>query len=126
MKFSKFFSFIIIITALSLFYVREQVALLELGYDISKREKKYISLLDQNNQLRYNTFALCGPKQLEKGTGFSKNNFIILENKHILKAEGAPKTYREAHKNYAFSKFIGKISDIFTLRTQAEAKTITK
>lgn len=125
MKLSKVFSFIILITVLSLFFVREQVALLELGYDISKKEKKYILLLDQNSQLRYNTFALCGPEQLEKEAPFSKNSFVILENKYILKAETAPKTYRVAHKN-AFSKLIGQVANIFTLKAQAEAKTITK
>ncbi|MBM3252945.1 MAG: hypothetical protein FJZ16_01670 [Candidatus Omnitrophica bacterium] len=122
----RFSSLLVLITLISLFYVRQQVELLELSYDVSRREKKYISLLDQNALLRYNTLILSSPAQLEKNFAFNKNSFVILENRYILKSQGVPRVYKIVNKNSGFSKIIGQIASVFTLKTQAEAKPVTK
>lgn len=126
MKPAKFFLSIILITVIALFYVRQQVELLELGYDMSKKEQIYLSLLDRNDQLKYNIIALSSPNQLAKGFAFTSNKFVILENSRILKAGLKPTSYKVAKRNSKILKSIGQIAELFAFKAQAEAKPINK
>ncbi len=126
MKPAKIFLSIILITVIALFYVRQQVELLELGYDMSKKERLYLSLLDRNDQLRYNIVALSSPNQLAKGVAFTKNKFVILENSRILKAGPKPASYKVAKRNSKILESIGQLTELFAFKAQAEAKPINK
>jgi hypothetical protein len=126
MKPTKIFLAIILITFIALSYVRQQVELLELGYDMSKKERVYLSLLDQNDQLRYNIMALSSPNQLAKGIALTRNKFVILESSHILKAGLEPASYKVVKGNVGVLKKIGQLAEVFAFRTQAEAKPINK
>ncbi len=126
MKPAKFFLAVILITFIALSYVRQQVELLELGYDMSKKERVYISLLDRNDQLRYNIMALSSPNQLAKGIALTNNKFVILESSHILNAGLKPASYRVAKRNGGILKSIGQLAELFAFKAQAEAKPISK
>ena len=126
MKPAKFFLAVILVTFIALSYVRQQVELLELGYDMSKKERVYISLLDRNDQLRYNIMALSSPNQLAKGIALTNNKFVILESSHILNAGLKPASYKVVKGNVGVFKKIGQLAEVFAFRTQAEAKPISK
>lgn len=63
---TKFLILLIFSTALSLYYVSQQNALLSLSYEIGQDQSMINSLLDQNNILVYNTYKLKSPNSLEE------------------------------------------------------------
>jgi hypothetical protein len=63
---TKFLILLIFSTALSLYYVSQQNALLSLSYEIGQDQSMINRLLDQNNILVYNTYKLKSPNNLEE------------------------------------------------------------
>lgn len=75
MKLSKLLALILTITSFSLFYVRQQVKLVEISYQVEKNSKNLSEVLDQSQQLMYNVIALKSPANLEKCLIVKKGQF---------------------------------------------------
>lgn len=120
MKLPKVLSIIFTITVISLFYVHQQTEVFRLAYIGQKRTALFHELLDKNNCLRYN---------IEKSA-----SLVRLGNKIISEKEfQMPDSYRLVSLNQsagkgatqsASNKGEGLILRIFSVKTEAEAKTV--
>lgn len=127
MKTAKVFKLILLITLISLFYVRQQVELIELSYDIFKTEKRYNSLLDQNEQLSYNITVLSSLDRLEDRLASKRDRYVILEDEFVVKPESTDDfPYKVVNRNSRLDRFIKQVESIFTVNAQAEAKSTAK
>lgn len=77
MKLSKLLALILTITSFSLLYVRQQVKLVEISYQVEKNSKDLSEVLDHGQQLMYNVTALKSPANLEKCLIVKKGQFAV-------------------------------------------------
>jgi len=120
MKLTKFFSAVVFITSFSVLYVYQQSEIFRLAYLGQKKQTIFTELMDKNTALRYN---------INKSSSLVNIGARISETKDF----GMP-------DNYRFVKFIsspaglkladqspdreGWLARIFTLKREAQAKTI--
>lgn len=118
MRVHKFFVAASFVTLVSVLYVYQQTRILNLAYTSEKRMRVFQELLDKNNLLRYNVDVLTslssmGSKVLEK------SEFEMPAASKVVKVE-APQEKIAVLKN----KF-AEVFNIFSLKSQAEAKPIS-
>ena len=120
MKLTKFLSTVIFITSFSVLYVYQQSEIFRLAYLGQKKQTLFTELLDKNTVLRYN---------INKGSSLVNIGGRINETREFQMPD-----------NYRFVKFVsskdglkladqsqnkvGLMARIFSLRREAQAKTI--
>lgn len=114
----KFLFGIVIVTLFALSYVHQEVELLKTGYQLRNREKLQAELLDQKDILTYNILALKAPSRLESALSFKGADYRMPERWEVvtLKSEGRVVS--------APIKGRGFLAELFSLKREAEAKTI--
>lgn len=86
MSLSRFLAAAVLVTSLTLVYVRQQVELVKLGYRIEAQRKSFAEVLDHNTFLRYNVVALRSPQNLQRQfllTGLEE--FHIVEGQQVVR-----------------------------------------
>lgn len=115
----KFLFGIVVMTLFALFYVHQEVELLKIGYELRSREKLKTELLDQKDILTYNILALKAPSRLESVLSFKGADYRMPERWEVV-AFNSPGKGRVT----APIERRGFIADLFSLKREAEAKTI--
>lgn len=116
---------IVIVTILSVMYVRQQTILLECGYEIYSSNKDCSFLIDRNNELRYNIAKLERPARLET-IMFAKNEDVYMP-RTLYRLELIDDMPHVNIKNEALGPFetAGKmIMSMFLLNTEAVANDL--
>lgn len=86
MRLSRFLAVTILVTSLTLIYVRQQVELVKLGYKIETQQKSFAEVLDQNTCLRYNVVALGSPQNLQRQFSLAGlEEFHIMEGRQVVR-----------------------------------------
>ena len=118
MKLHRFFSFLLIITVISLLYVQMQVEIVKLAYEGRAKESRLKDLLDDRSLLVYNINNLESANNLGQKFLCSQDDLQFADRSQIaslkLPAKGNV-TLAQSSSNTNF--FI----NLFSLRSQAEA-----
>ena len=119
MKTSRVISIIVLITAISLFYVYQQTEIFRMAYNCQKRSSSFQELLDKNTILRYNikraeSLIYIGDKVSESEEFQMPDSFQVVKvfyEKPQVRSVSAPAGIR-------------LVSRLFGIRREAEARTI--
>ncbi len=128
MKVHKFLRMTIIITALALIYVNQQVALIRVSYDIKEKEKIYSDLLDRNKILLYNVKHLESPARLEKALLAKDMELEVPSKERVILVSAMPEKAGTGESKEivsatgAFGRIRQAIANIFVLGSEAQAK----
>lgn len=119
MKLTRFLSIIGCVTTVSCFYVYQQTEILRLAYAGQKKKVVFEEILDKNNFLRYNleksiSLVRIGDRVSQAG------QFQMPDNYRLVRVTGAGVSGQEAQS----LKPQSLASRIFSIKRQAEAKTI--
>ena len=120
MRVSKFLPAIIFITLLCLLYVWQQTEIFRLAYVAQKHESAFQNLLDKNTVLRYNIKS--NSSLIRICNKFStQTDFEMPDNYHLVRLEYYKENLKLAQSQ---SNKESIISRIFSIKRQAEAKTV--
>lgn len=119
MRLPKFLSIIISMTFLSLIYVHQQTEIFRLAYVGEKKMSVFQDLLDKNTVLRYNIGSSASLTRLGSKISNSKD-FQMPDTYRLVKVIGP----REVKLANSVSNRENIVSRIFSVKRQAEAKTI--
>ena len=120
MKISKFLSFTVLITAFSLLYVYQQTEIFRCAYIGHKKQTGMQELLDKNSILRYNIQRNASLVQI--GNKVSKSADYVMPDSYRLVRVSSSNQGLYANKNLPAKETL--LSRIFSVRNQAEARTI--
>ncbi len=121
MKLTRFVYAVIMVVLVLLIYVRQRVELLKAGYEVRAKEMACLELLDQNKILDYNVYVLKSPSSLERFLKATNKNYKVASREKIVQL----RMPGEETQPVAWSG--GQIlSNLFNLKSQAEATTINK
>ncbi len=128
MRLSKFLIFMIGITLTALVYIQLQVQIFHLAYQGKQREKIIQRLKDDNGDVMYNICALksanhLGVKLLNEDSEmqFMERTQIVLVTTPAKETEQKALAFsRQRNRGLAF------LSNLFSLKAQAEARTVRK
>lgn len=84
MNLSKFLLIAVLLTALALGYVHQQVQLLRINYTINRNVDNLSVLLDQNSSLMYNVVGFQSPFYLEQSLAAKKVSVEIPSRWHTI------------------------------------------
>lgn len=118
---AKFLIILLVTTIISLYYVNRQSVLLNLSYGIAQDQMTIECLLDQNNNLIYNSYMLKSPQNLEEA--------LVSENICLYIPEKAQIIYlakKEPFQKEKVKTIRRNIFSIFSLSSKAEAKPIKR
>lgn len=120
MKMTKFLSMTVFITSFCVLYVYQQSEIFRLAYLGSKRQTTYNELLDKNTALSYNikkSSSLVSIGNRINGT----NDFQMPDNYRFVKVVTSRDGLKPANQNQGKE---GLLAGIFSLKREAQAKTI--
>ncbi|MDD5130103.1 MAG: hypothetical protein PHS66_03505 [Candidatus Omnitrophica bacterium] len=120
MRLTKFFSTVVFITSFSVLYVYQQSEIFRLAYLGQKKQAIYTELLDKNTALRYNinkSSSLVNIGARINGT----NDFQMPDNYRFVKFISSSDGLKLANQNRSQE---GLLAKIFSLKREAQAKTI--
>lgn len=127
MKTSKIIILIFMFIAFAFLHVFLQIEIIKLGYQVKRNEDRFQELVDNNNILKYNIYALESPYSLNKYAQANSPTLRILKPVQVLSLYTASKTkYFQQDKNKSFlfnSPVFLALKKLFSGR-QAEARTI--
>lgn len=120
MRLAKFLSTVSLVTIFSLLYVYQQSEIYRLAYLGQKRHSIFQDLLDKNTRLRYNmqksaSLVQIGNKVMDNKDYEMPATFQLVKLSYPL--ENSNIKYRVIKKQNLIARF-------FSVKTQAEAKTI--
>lgn len=119
MRMPKFLSIIISMTILSLLYVHQQTEIFRLAYLGEKKMSVFQDLLDKNTVLRYNIGSSASLTRL--GNKVSNGKDFQMPDTYRLVKVARPQEVRLAQ---GLTNKENIVSRIFSVKRQAEAKTI--
>jgi len=120
MKMSKFLSVTVFVTSFCVLYVYQQSEIFRLAYLDSKRQNTYNELLDKNTALSYNIKK--GSSLVNIGSRISgTNDFQMPDNYRFVKVITSKDGLRPVNQSQAKT---GLLASIFSLKREAQAKTI--
>ena len=118
---TKFFIALFTMTIISLYYVSQQSTLLSLSYEIGQSQMEIERLLDQNNNLIYNSDTLKSPQNLEKVLVSENVDLRIPAKEQIIylaKKEPSQKEQTKTARKNVFS--------LFSITGKAEAEPVKR
>jgi hypothetical protein len=120
MRLGKFLSTIIFVTLLSVLYVYQQTEIFRFAYIGEKRQIILQDLLEKNNILRYNikrndSLVKIGEKFI------ASSDFEIPENFRSVRLKTSEENLRLVRQS---TGRLNKLARLFSIKRQAEAKTI--
>ena len=117
---SKFLSVTVFVTSFCVLYVYQQSEIFRLAYLDSKRQNTYNELLDKNTALSYNIKK--GSSLVNIGSRISgTNDFQMPDNYRFVKVITSKDGLRPVNQSQAKT---GLLASIFSLKREAQAKTI--
>jgi hypothetical protein len=120
MRLTKFFSTVVFITSFSVLYVYQQSEIFRLAYLGQKKQAIFTELLDKNTALRYNINK--GSSLVNIGARISDtNDFQMPDNYRFVKFIPSSRGLKLADQSRAQE---GLLAQIFSLKREAQAKTI--
>jgi len=120
MRLTKFFSVVVFITSFSVLYVYQQSEIFRLAYLGQKKQVIFTELLDKNTALRYNINKSSSLVNI--GARISSiNDFGMPDNYRYVKFISSPGGLKLAKQERAQE---GLLAGIFSLKREAQAKTI--
>ena len=120
MKMTKFISMTVFITSFCVLYVYQQSEIFRLAYLGSKRQTTYNELLDKNTALSYNIKK--GSSLVSIGSRINgTNDFQMPDGYRFVKVTTSKDGFRPASNSQGRE---GLLASIFSLKREAQAKTI--
>jgi hypothetical protein len=120
MKMTKFLSVTVFVTSFCVLYVYQQSEIFRLAYLGSRRQSTYNELLDKNTALSYNIKK--GSSLVSIGSRISgTNDFQMPDNYRFVKVVTSKGELKPANQNQGKE---GLLAGIFSLKREAQAKTI--
>lgn len=110
------------LTLLALCYVYQQTRIVELGYEIKKKEEALSQLLDRNKILVYNVNALCSPLNLDEQVLSKRLDLSQVTSYRIVRLASA----KEGMPATAQRPLIGFLFNLFVPKAEAQASTISR
>ncbi|MDD5006133.1 MAG: hypothetical protein PHS93_06500 [Candidatus Omnitrophica bacterium] len=111
----------------ALLHVFLQTEITKLGYEIKRNEDKFQRLVDNNNILKYNIYALESPHSLDKYVSLNNSKLKILKPVQVFglypKAESKYVAENKSNNLLSNNAVLVTLRKIFASK-QAEAKTI--
>jgi len=120
MKMTKFISLTVFITSFCVLYVYQQSEIFRLAYLGSKRQTVYNELLDKNTALSYNIKKSSSLVNIGSRIN-SSNDFQMPDNYRFVKVVASRDGLKPVNQNQAK---VGLLAGIFSLKREAQAKTI--
>ena len=120
MKMSKFLSVTVFVTSFCVLYVYQQSEIFRLAYLGSKKQNTYNELFDKNTALSYNikkSSSLVNIGTRINGT----SDFQMPDNYRFVKVVASKDELKSVNQNQAKA---GLLAGIFSLKREAQAKTI--
>jgi len=117
MKLVNFVFWVLIFTLFCLLYVYQQTQIFLLAYTVQKKSDIYQELVDKNTLLRYNISRSASLTRIDLCIS-QNNNFQMPEAYQLVKVETKPTGGQRPIRRETL------LSRIFSVRQQAEAKTI--
>lgn len=118
---TKFLIILFTTTVISLYYVGQQSTLLSLSYEIGQNQAEIERLLDQNNNLIYNSDTLKSPQNLEKVLVSKNVNLYIPGREQIIYLAKKESPQREQIKSARRNIF-----SFFNVTSKAEAEPVKR
>lgn len=123
MKLSRFLSVTTTITLSALMYVHQQVGLVVTSYIVREKEENLSRLLEQNEALRYNIFALKSPQYLEETLMAENIDLGLPKLQQVVWLGETRPIIKEEKEVLASGGRRGLFFSLFALKSQAEAGT---
>ncbi len=120
MRLTKFFSTVVFITSFSVLYVYQQSEIFRLAYLGQKKQAIFTELLDKNTALRYSINKSSSLVNIGARISGTKD-FQMPDNYRFVKVVTSPNGLMLADQNRSSQ---GLLARIFSLRREAQAKTI--
>lgn len=120
MKLTKFLSAVVFVTSFSVLYVYQQSEIFRLAYLGQKKQATFTELLDKNTALRYNINKSSSLVNIGNRINMS-SDFQMPDNYRFVKFIPSKEGLRVANQ---FQNREGLLARIFSLRREAQAKTI--
>ena len=118
MKLHRFFSFLLIITVISLLYVQMQVEIVKLAYEGRAKESRLKDLLDDRSLLVYNINNLESANNLGQKFLCSQDDLQFADRSQIASLKLPAKGNVSLAQSSSNTNFF---INLFSLRSQAEA-----
>jgi len=125
MRLAKFLSVVILITLIGLIYVQLQVQIYEYAYKGKRKELAFKELLDRKNNMMYNINSLESVQYL--GTRLLSQDELQFAGREQVVKLTVPMQLAETinpESNKIEYKKTSFLANLFTLKSQAEAKPI--
>jgi len=120
MKMSKFLSVTVFVTSFCVLYVYQQSEIFRLAYLVSKKQNNYNELFDKNTALSYNIKKSSSLVNI--GTRINgSSDFQMPDNYRFVKVIASKDELKPVNQNQAKA---GLLAGIFSLKREAQAKTI--
>lgn len=119
MRVPKFLSIVFCVTCLCLFYVYQQTEIFRMAYLGQKRQSAFDDLLDKNTLLRYNIKK--NGSLVYIGSKIAENSDFQMPDDYRLVRLSPRKTGAATEGSAARQSLVARI---FSVRAQAQAKTI--
>ncbi len=120
MRMTKFFSVVVFITSFAVLYVYQQSEIFRMAYLGQKKQATFNELLDKNTALRYNLRKNSSLVAIGNRINDSKE-FQMPDNYRYVKFISSRDGLKLADQNQSRE---GLLARIFSLRREAQAKTI--
>ena len=107
-----------------LLYVREQVALLDVSYQIDARSEKLMHLSEEYRQLRFEVEQLKAPRLLEEKMNKMSLDLTLPREIRVIRLPADSLTHQHALEQISARPMSGRIADFFgRFIDVAQAKT---
>lgn len=100
-----------------------QTEIIKLGYQVKRNEDKLQEVIDNNNILKYNIYALESPKNLDKYASIKNSNLKILKPVQVVSLKSQTKQKHSQDNKKTRNPIFLALMRFFSGK-QAEAKTI--
>jgi hypothetical protein len=109
-----------LVTLIALLYVKQQLEVVTISYDITSCEQQLGKLLDQHKSLKYNVLALKSIEDLENKLRTHNVVLAFTQPEQVIRVAAlAPPQYPK--REISFAQIPRGISNIFSFNSQAEA-----
>ena len=124
MKLFKFFKGMVVITALSVIYINLQMQIFDLAYQAKRKEKEIHRLIDQTANFTYHILTLKSANHLGGALLSEKSDMQFVDNRNVVNLQAPVLKTEPAAQPQKTEKKPNLLANLFSLRSQAEAKPI--
>ena len=114
----------VVLTALSVIYINLQMQIFDLAYQAKRKEKEIHQLIDHNANFTYHILTLKSANHLGVTLLTDKSDMQFVDNRNIVNLQTAVLKTEHALRPPKIEKKPNLLANLFSLKSQAEAKPI--